>query len=152
MGSRSTPATLFLDRHGVTYRTHGYELAGENAAASYGEAVAAELGVPPAQLFKTLVALVDGRPVVAVVPVDRQLRPKSLASAAGGSRARLAEPADAERLTGYVTGGISPFGQRRRLPVFADGTLLEHATVFVSGGRRGPVSYTHLTLPTIYSV
>ena len=68
---------------------------------------------------------------------DPAALPGTIASAAGGSRAGLAEPADAERLTGYVTGGISPFGQRRRLPVFADGTLLEHATVFVSGGRRG---------------
>ena len=88
-------------------------------------------------MFKTLVASVDGRHAVAIVPVDHQLSLKALARAAGGKRAHMAEARDAERLTGYVVGGLSPFGQKKRLPVFADQSAFEHGTVFVSGGQRG---------------
>lgn len=135
MSSGATPALVALERAGVTFTAHEYELTATGA--TYGEAVAASLGVPAGRLFKTLVAEVDGRPVVAIVPTDRQLSLKALAAAACGKRARMADPADAERWTGYVTGGISPFGQKRRLPVVVDGSLEEHATVYVSGGRRG---------------
>jgi Cys-tRNA(Pro)/Cys-tRNA(Cys) deacylase len=88
-------------------------------------------------VFKTLLARVDGRPVVAIVPVGGQLSLKELAAALGAKRAEMLDPADAQRITGYVVGGISPFGQRTRLVTVADESLLLHETVFVSGGRRG---------------
>jgi Cys-tRNA(Pro)/Cys-tRNA(Cys) deacylase len=93
---------------------HAYEL--ETEAETYGEAVAATLGVGPERLYKTLLTMVDSRPVVAIVPVSGRLSLKGLARAASGKKAEMMPPADAERLTGYVTGGISPFGQKRRLP------------------------------------
>jgi Cys-tRNA(Pro)/Cys-tRNA(Cys) deacylase len=97
----------------------------------------AALGQDPAQVFKTLVARVDGALVVAVVPVAGQLDLKALATALGGRRAVMADPADAERSSGYVRGGISPLGQRRALPTVVDASALELPTVCVSGGRRG---------------
>jgi Cys-tRNA(Pro)/Cys-tRNA(Cys) deacylase len=124
-----------LERAGVEFVVHEYELT--HTEATYGESVAATLGVSPERLFKTLVAEVDGRHVVGIVPTHRKLGLKALAGAADGKKAKMADPADAERLTGYVTGGISPFGQKRRLPVFVDRTIEKHATVYVSGGRRG---------------
>ena len=104
---------------------------------SYGLEAASALGLDPARVFKTLVASVDGRLVVAIVPVTGELSLKALARAVGGSRAAMADRGDAERATGYVAGGISPIGQRRRLPTVLDETALRHATVFVSAGRRG---------------
>jgi Cys-tRNA(Pro)/Cys-tRNA(Cys) deacylase len=95
------------------------------------------LGLEPAQVFKTLLADVDGDLVVAVVPVDRSLDLKALAGAVHGKRAAMAEPAAAERATGYVVGGISPLGQRRRLPTVVDASALAWDTVLVSAGRRG---------------
>ena len=95
------------------------------------------LGLDPAQVFKTLLADVDGALTVAVVPVDRSLDLKALAAAAGGKRAVMAEPAAAEHATGYVVGGISPLGQRRRLPTVVDVSALDWDTVLVSAGRRG---------------
>ncbi len=130
-----TPAVAALERAGVPFEAHEYELT--HTEATYGESVAATLGVAPERLFKTLVAEVDGRHVVAIVPTHRKLGLKALAAAAGGKKAKMADPADAERLSGYVTGGISPFGQKRRLRVYVDGTVEDHATVYVSGGRRG---------------
>lgn len=132
----ATRATAELDRSGIPYRRHPYEMPPAGGE-SYGEAVAAAVGFEPARVFKTLVATVDDRPVVAIVPVDRTLRLKALAAARGGKRAAMADPADAERLTGYVTGGISPFGQRTRLPVVLDESALGWDTVCVSGGQRG---------------
>ena len=132
----ATPATEALRRAGIAFTPHEYGPV-EEAESTYGEAIAAVLGVDPARVFKTLVTVVDERPTVAVVPVTGHLSLKALARARGGKRAEMADPADAERLTGYVVGGISPFGQRRRLPVVTDRTLLLPATVFVSGGRRG---------------
>lgn len=130
-----TPAVAALERAGVPFEVHEYEL--KHTEATYGESVAATLGVASERLFKTLVAEVDGRHVVAIVPTHRKLAPKVLAAAAGGKKAKMADPADAERLTGYVTGGISPFGQKRRLRAYVDRSIEEHATVYVSGGRRG---------------
>lgn len=135
MSGGNTPAVVALTRSRVPFTPHEYELAASEA--TYGESVAASLGVAPHRLFKTLVAEVDGRHVVAIVPTHLRLGLKALASAARGKKAKMADPADAERLTGYVTGGISPFGQKRRLPVFVDSSLNDHATVYVSGGRRG---------------
>ena len=137
MGSSGTPATAALVRARAPFEVREYDPEGLPEAASYGEAVAASLGVEPGRLFKTLVAEVDGRAVVAVVPVDRSLGLKRLAAVAGGKRARMADPAVAERLTGYVTGGISPLGQRRSLATYVDASASAHATVLVSGGRRG---------------
>jgi Cys-tRNA(Pro)/Cys-tRNA(Cys) deacylase len=88
-------------------------------------------------VFKTLVASVDGRLTVGVVPVSGSLDLKALAVAVGGKRGSMADPADAQRATGYVTGGISPFGQRSRLPVVVDASARDWPTVYVSGGRRG---------------
>jgi Cys-tRNA(Pro)/Cys-tRNA(Cys) deacylase len=104
---------------------------------SYGEEAAAALGVEAERVLKTLVAAVDGDLVVAVVPVLGRLDLKALAAAAGGKRAEMADPALAQRATGYVVGGISPLGQRRRLRMVLDAGALAHETVFVSGGRRG---------------
>jgi Cys-tRNA(Pro)/Cys-tRNA(Cys) deacylase len=130
-----TPAILAARRAGIEFRIHEY--AHDPAAASYGLEAAAALGVAPERVFKTLVAEVDGRLVVAVVPVAARLDLKALAAAAGGKRAALAEAAAAERATGYVTGGISPLGQRRRLPTWLDASAAGHATIHVSAGRRG---------------
>jgi Cys-tRNA(Pro)/Cys-tRNA(Cys) deacylase len=124
-----------LDAAGVAHAVHRYRAT--ETQTSYGEAVAAALGVDPSRVFKTLVALVDGRPVVAIVPVAGQLSLRELAIAAGGKKATMAEPAEAERLTGYVVGGISPLGQRRRLPVYLDLTASEFETIYVSAGERG---------------
>ena len=104
---------------------------------SFGMEAAQALGLDPAQVFKTLLADVDGRLTVAVVPVDRSLDLKALATAVGGKRAVMAEPAVAERATGYVVGGISPLGQRRALPTVVDASALRWPAVLVSAGRRG---------------
>ncbi len=132
----ATPAIQELDRLGIDYQAHDYEVA-EHVGDGYGEAVARAIGLPDARVFKTLVAEVDSNPVVAVVPVDRRLSTKLLARAAGGKRGALTDPATAERLTGYVTGGISPLGQKRKLPLFLDRSAHDHETIAVSGGRRG---------------
>ncbi len=138
MGSRpggGTPATVALARAGVAFTVHAYEH--DPAAASYGLEAAHALGVEPGRVFKTLVADVDGRLTVAVVPVSGQLDLKALAAAVGGKRADLADPRAAERSSGYVLGGISPLGQRRPLPTVVDTTATGHPTVYVSAGRRG---------------
>jgi Cys-tRNA(Pro)/Cys-tRNA(Cys) deacylase len=135
VASKGTPATALLTKQKVTFTAHTYDV--DPHASSYGEAAAASLGVEPDRVFKTLVASVDGRLAVGVVPVSGVLDLKALAAALGGKRATMAEPAAAERATGYVTGGISPFGQRSRLPVVVDASAQAWPTVFVSGGRRG---------------
>ena len=135
MGARGTPATTAVAKAKVEHRIHEYHH--DPAAPSYGLEAAEQLEVDPAMVFKTLVADVDGRLVVAVVPVAARLDLKALAAAAGGRRAAMAEPAAAERATGYVVGGISPLGHRRRLPVFLDASMRDRATVMVSAGRRG---------------
>ncbi len=135
----ATPATALLARRKVAHTLHPYEHdaphAGEHPA--YGEQAAAALGVPPARLFKTLIASVDGRLACAVVPVAARLDLKALAAALGGKRAELAEPAAAARATGYVVGGISPIGQKQRLPMVVDESVTGFPTVYVSAGRRG---------------
>ena len=130
-----TPAIVALEAAGVPFSIHPYELT--ESADTYGEAVAAVLGVDPDRLFKTLIAEVDGHPTVAIVPVSSRLSTRSLARAAGGKKADMIAPDIAERLTGYVTGGISPFGQKRRLATFVDETIELWDTVYVSAGRRG---------------
>src|SRR5690348_3660500 len=135
MGAKGTPATAAVAKAKVEHRIHEY--VHDPATPSYGLEAAEQLGVDPSAVFKTLVAEVDGRLAVAVVPVAARLDLKALASAAGGRKAVMAEPADAERATGYVVGGISPLGHRKRLPVFLDASMQDRATVMVSAGRRG---------------
>ncbi|MEU0137868.1 Cys-tRNA(Pro) deacylase [Streptomyces sp. NPDC006296] len=130
-----TPATVALTAAGTAYTVHSY--AHDPSSPSYGEEAAEALGVSAERVFKTLVADVDGALVVAVVPVAGSLDLKALASAVGGKRAAMADPAAAERSTGYVRGGISPLGQRRRLPTVLDASAGSHATICVSAGRRG---------------
>jgi Cys-tRNA(Pro)/Cys-tRNA(Cys) deacylase len=120
---------------GVRFTLHPYHH--DPASPSYGREAAEALGVAPERVFKTLVADVDGALTVAVVPVSRQLDLKALAAAVGGKRASMAEPAKAERTTGYVVGGISPLGQRKTLPTVVDDSVLGLHAVLVSAGRRG---------------
>jgi Cys-tRNA(Pro)/Cys-tRNA(Cys) deacylase len=135
----ATPATQVLAGDGAphTLRAYDHDPAARERGLSFGMEAALALGLEPARVFKTLLADVDGRLAVAVVPVDRSLDLKALASAVHGKRAVLAEPAAAERATGYVVGGISPLGQRRRLPTVVDASALDWPTVLVSAGRRG---------------
>jgi Cys-tRNA(Pro)/Cys-tRNA(Cys) deacylase len=135
VAGRGTPATIALERARISFTMHEYEH--DPRHESYGLEASQALGVPPGRVFKTLIAEVDGRLVAGVVPVGGQLDLKALAAAVGGKRAALAEVAAAERATGYVAGGISPVGQRKRLPVVLDRSAMDHATVFCSGGRRG---------------
>lgn len=130
-----TPATLALTAAGIGYQTHHYQH--DPRAASYGLEAAEALGVEPARVFKTLLANLDGTLVVGIVPVGGQLDLKALARTLGGSRAVMAEVGAAERATGYVAGGISPVGQKKPHRTVLDESALAHATIFVSGGRRG---------------
>lgn len=137
-GMSATPATTQLDRLGVVYELHHYEVnVNDDLAVTYGEAVAREIGVPPERVFKTLVAAIDGTLVTGIVPVSGSLNLKALAKATGGKKSSMAEPAEAERATGYIVGGISPFGQKRRHRTVADLTIMDFETVYVSAGRRG---------------
>ena len=136
MAGRGTTATIALDRAKVPYRLHEYEH--DPRAGSYGLEASEALGVPSERVFKTLVAAVDGGALtVGVIPVHRQLDLKALAAASGGKKAVMAEVTAAERATGYVAGGISPIGQRKRLPVVIDSSAVGLPTIFCSAGRRG---------------
>ncbi len=126
-----TPAVEAAKRAGIDYRLHEYDGV-DVGDGDYALAVAEALGRPAGQLFKTLVASVDGSLAVFVVPADRQLDLRK-----AGKRVALTDKAAAERATGYVVGGISPLGQRKRLPATVDESLLEWDTVLVSAGRRG---------------
>lgn len=138
MAARDTRATQELTRLGIPHSVHAYRPDPDGTrAGSYGIEAAAALGLAPGQVFKTLIANVDGSLTVAVVPVGGQLNLKALAQAVGGKRAEMAEPAAAERATGYVTGGISPIGQRKRLPVVIDSTAFDWPAVYCSAGQRG---------------
>jgi Cys-tRNA(Pro)/Cys-tRNA(Cys) deacylase len=134
VAGRGTPATALLAERGVAHRVHAYE---HGTGAAYGPEAARALGLDPARVFKTLVADVDGALTVGIVPVGGSLDLKALAAAVGGKRARMAEVAAAERATGYVAGGISPLGQRRRLRTVLDSSAADLPTLFCSGGRRG---------------
>jgi Cys-tRNA(Pro)/Cys-tRNA(Cys) deacylase len=134
-----TPAVDALTRAGIRHTVHHY--AHDPRSTSYGLEAATALGLDPDRVFKTLMAILHASAgsglVVAVVPVSARLDLKALARAAGGSKAELADVRDAERATGYVAGGISPFGQRRAHATVVDETALLWDTVFVSAGRRG---------------
>ena len=122
----ATPAVRVLEKAGVAHTLHPYDPE-HPSDQGHGEAAVAALGADPRQVFKTLVARVDGALTVAVVPVSGTLDLKALAAAAGGRKAVMAEPADAERTTGYVLGGISPLGQRKALPTVVDDSALDFA-------------------------
>ncbi len=130
MAGKGTPAIAAAEQAGIPFRVHDY--AHDPRAESFGSEAVEKLGLDPARVFKTLVADVDGTLTVAVVPVESRLDLRSL-----GKRARMADPVAAERTTGYVTGGISPLGQRRRLPTVVDESALAFETIYVSAGRRG---------------
>ncbi|MFE1169043.1 Cys-tRNA(Pro) deacylase [Nocardiopsis sp. NPDC058789] len=136
MSGRSTPATVAASRTKTTYTLHPYEVNGGEGH-SYGADAADAIGVPHEQVFKTLVAEVDGVFTVGVVPVSASLDLKALAAAVGGKRATMADPVRAEKITGYVRGGISPLGQRKRLRTVIDSSVAELRAVYVSAGRRG---------------
>ena len=133
--ARDTPATRALIRAGATFTIHTYDY--DPAAESAGLQAADALGADPGCVLKTLMAEVDGKPVCVVVPSDREVSMKKLASAFGGKSAQMMKPADAERLTGYHVGGISPFAQKKRVPVAVERAALVETTVFLNGGQRG---------------
>lgn len=130
-----TPATKLLDSAGVAFKLHSYRH--DPSVTSFGVESASQLGVSPARVFKTLVVDAGKSLAVGVVPVSQQLDLKALARVLGVKRVELADPADAERSSGMVVGGISPLGQRRRLPTVVDQSILDHESVFVSAGARG---------------
>ena len=132
----ATPAVTVLATAKVPHTLHPYDPE-HPSDQGHGEAAVAALGADPRQVFKTLVARVDGVLTVAVVPVAGSLDLKALAAAAGGRKAVMADPADAERTTGYVLGGISPLGQKKALPTVVDDSALTFPTVMVSAGKRG---------------
>jgi len=149
-----TPAIVAAERAGIAFTI--LEYAHDPAAASYGLEAAAALGLDPASVFKTLVAALDGGPlVVAIVPVRARLNLKALAGALGGKRAEMADGAAAARATGYVLGGISPLGGKRALRTVLDASALAHPTIHVSAGRRGlelalaPADLVRLTGATV---
>lgn len=131
----TTPATQALDRLRLPYTAHRFDH--DPFVEGYGLEAAKELGAPPEQVFKTLVVEADGRLAVAVAPVSAMLDLKSVAAALGAKRAVMAAPDVAEKRTGYAVGGISPLGQRMRLPLVLDASSEGFATIYVSGGRRG---------------
>ncbi|SDB85221.1 Cys-tRNA(Pro)/Cys-tRNA(Cys) deacylase [Raineyella antarctica] len=130
-----TPALLAVERAGVDHRLHEHAT-DVHAEGEIGPESARQLGVSPDRVFKTLVADCGGRLVVAVVPVSHHLDLKALARAMGAKKAQMADPAVAERSSGYVVGGISPLGQRTTLPTVVDDSALDHETIFVSAGKR----------------
>jgi Cys-tRNA(Pro)/Cys-tRNA(Cys) deacylase len=136
MSATATQATRAAAKAGVAFVLHEYDHDTGGGPEGYGLEAAAKLGQDPARVFKTLIADADG-PVVACVPVTGQLDLKALASAVGAKRAAMADAKDAERLTGYVTGAISPLGQRRRLRTVLDASAEAFETIYVSAGRRG---------------
>jgi len=133
--SKSTRATLALEKAGVSFTVHHYEY--DPNADRVGMQAAEALGAPPGQVLKTLLALVDRKPVCVILPSDREVAMKKLAAAFGGKAAEMMPPADAERLSGYKVGGISPFGQMRKLPTALEVQALEHEWVYLNGGQRG---------------
>ncbi len=133
--SKATRATQMLEKAGVAFSVHFY--AYDSRARQIGLHAAEALGETPDRVLKTLMATVDGRPVCAIVPSDREVSMKRLAAAVGGKAARMLERADAERLSGYKVGGISPFGQAKTVPTVIEQTALAHPLVYINGGQRG---------------
>lgn len=133
--AKTTRATQMLEKAGVGFTVHTYDY--DPDAESIGLQAAQALGEQPARVLKTLMALVDARPVCVIVPSDREVSMKKLAAAFSGKSAQMMKPPDAERITGYKVGGISPFGQMRKVPTAMDDSALAHEYVFINGGQRG---------------
>jgi Cys-tRNA(Pro)/Cys-tRNA(Cys) deacylase len=133
--SKTTPATVALRKLGCAFKLHTYVY--DSDADNIGLQAAEALGVEPGRMLKTLMAEVDGKPVCVIVPSDCEVSMKKLAAAFDGKSANMMRPADAERVTGYHVGGISPFGQKKRVPVAIEQAALGNLTVFVNGGQRG---------------
>jgi Cys-tRNA(Pro)/Cys-tRNA(Cys) deacylase len=133
--SKATRATKMLEQAGVAFTVHTYDY--DPDADRIGMQAAEALGEPPARVLKTLMALVDGKPVCVIVPSDREVSMKKLAAAFGGKSAQMTRPAEAERVSGYKVGGISPFGQMRRVATAIEEQSLAHELVFMNGGQRG---------------
>lgn len=133
--SKSTRATKALEQAGVSFalRTYNYDPGADRIGMQAAEA----LGEPPERVLKTLMALVDGKPACVILPSDREVSMKKLAAALGGKSAQMMKPADAERMSGYKVGGISPFGQMRRVPTAIEEQALAQELVFINGGQRG---------------
>ena len=131
----ATPATLALKKLGVDFELRSYDY--DPNAASVGLHAAESLGEPPSRVLKTLIVQVDGKPACVVLPSDREASMKKVAAAFGGKSAAMMPVPDAERLTGYKVGGVSPFGQKRRLPMRVESAALDEPYVFVNGGQRG---------------
>jgi Cys-tRNA(Pro)/Cys-tRNA(Cys) deacylase len=124
-----------LEAAGIGFTIHRY--AYDAGAASIGLHAAESIGAPASQLLKTLMARVDGKAVIAILPSDRQLATKRLAAALGGKSAAMMPPAEAERISGYKIGGVSPFGQKRRMPVVIEAAAMAEPLVYLNGGQRG---------------
>jgi Cys-tRNA(Pro)/Cys-tRNA(Cys) deacylase len=133
--SKTTRATLALQQAGVSFTVHSYEY--DPNAERIGLQAAEAMGTDPSSVLKTLMVLVDNKPACVILPSDREVNLKKLASALGGKAAQMMKPADAERITGYHVGGISPFGQKKRVPTVLEQSAFEHASVFINGGQRG---------------
>lgn len=133
--SKSTPATLALSKAGVAFEVATYDY--DPNAERVGLQAAEALGVDPGRVLKTLMAQVDGKPVCVIVPSDREVSMKKLAAAFGGKAAAMMKPADAERLTGFKVGGVSPFGQRKRVPTAIEDEAFVLDRVYINGGQRG---------------
>ncbi len=133
--SRATRATKALEQAGVAFTVHAYDY--DPDADKIGIQAAEALGEPPERVLKTLMALVDGKPVCVIVPSDREVSMKKLAAAFQGKSAQMMKPADAERTTGYKVGGISPFGQMRPARTAIEEQAMAHAHVFMNAGQRG---------------
>ena len=133
--AKATRATAALEKAGAAFTVHSYDY--DPNADRIGMQAAEALGEPPRRVLKTLMVLLDGKPACAIIPSDAQVAMKKLAAALGGKAAEMMKPADAERVTGFKVGGISPFGQMRRVPVAIEATALDEPYVFINGGQRG---------------
>ena len=133
--SKATRATKTLEQAGIAFTVHAYDY--DPNADSIGLQAAKALGEPPQRVLKTLMALVDGKPVCVIVPSDREVSMKRLASAFGAKSAQMMKPADAERMSGYRVGGISPFGQVRNVKTAIEEQAIVHDFVYINGGQRG---------------
>lgn len=133
--AQATRATRMLEKAGIAFRLHAYEY--DPAVDSIGLAAAEAIGADPAQVFKTLMVLADGKPACVIAPSSGEVSMKKAAVALGAKSAAMMKPADAERLTGYNIGGISPFGQMRAVQVVIDETAILWDAIFINGGQRG---------------
>ena len=133
--AKTTRATIELTKLSIAFTVHSYDY--DPDAESIGLQAAEALGEPPSRVLKTLMAELDGKPVCVVLPSDHEVSMKKLAAALGGKSATMMKSADAERLTGYHVGGISPFGQKKRVPTAIESAALTEPHVFINGGQRG---------------